>query len=964
MSQQTIAHIISHTHWDREWYLPYEKHHVRLVALMDRLLETLAADPEYRSFHLDGQTIMLEDYLQVRPEMRETLAAFIRAGRIHIGPWYVLQDEFLTSSEANVRNLLYGHRDAKSYGAISKLGYFPDSFGNMGQAAQLLQQAGIDTAVFGRGVKPTGFNNTVTDSDSYESPFSEMVWQSPDGSSVLGILFANWYSNGNEVPVDEEEAHAFWTQKLADARKYAATNQLLFMNGCDHQPVQTDLSTAIRVAQKVAPDVTFIHSNFADYVREVKRELPQDLKVVQGELRSQRTDGWSTLVNTASSRIYLKQLNQRGQTLLEKVAEPLAACAYVTGETYPHHLFAYAWKTLMQNHPHDSICGCSVDEVHREMVTRFDKSRHVGEAIVADSLRKIGGKIDTQSFATRGEDVLSFAVFNTSAWQKSGTVTVQLDVKRIYFSGGYATDEMQRRLQALSLAEWQLIDVQGRTVACTVDDLGVQFGYDLPDDKFRQPYMARRVRLTFGATEIPAFGYAVYTWVRGRKSTSDTDSAVVNGAATVVLQQRENELTAAQAQTLLKNERTLENAYVRVDIAADGSLAVTEKAGGHTFRDLCVYEDVGDIGNEYMFKQPDGDVALTTKGLSADICVVEDTPYRATVEIRHQLDIPVSANEALRREQEAYVWFTERKAQRAEETVPLTIVTRVSLEKSGRGVTVQASFDNKAKDHRLRMLFPTDLVADQHEADSIFEVARRDNTPAPEWKNPSNCQHQQAFVSVNDGAAGLTIANKGLNEYEILRDGRNTIAVTLLRSVGEMGDWGVFPTPEAQCLGEHTVEVQMIPHQGDGLTSGAYVDAYQFQIPWSSEQLKLQGGSLPSVHAFVAWGGASGGVTTNEADATNEGVTTVAHSTLKVAEETGDVILRWFNMGQAKQQLDVCVPFAAHKWYKSNILEQRLEELSLAEHAEYAEHAEQAEHTVRTVVGGHEIVTLSVSRRG
>ena len=98
--------------------------------------------------------------------------------------------------------------------------------------------------------------------------------------------------------------------------------------------------------------------------------------------------------------------------------------------------------------------------------------------------------------------------------------------------------------------------------------------------------------------------------------------------------------------------------------------------------------------------------------------------------------------------------------------------------------------DNQAKDHRVRALFPMDLQASSHNVDSMFEVATRDNEPAAEWENPSYTAHQQAFVDVTTATAGLTVANQGLNEYEVLRDGRNTIAVTLLRSVGELGDWG------------------------------------------------------------------------------------------------------------------------------------------------------------------------------
>ena len=227
------AHVISHSHWDREWYLPYEKHHCLEVEFMDRLLDTMERDPDFKSFHLDGQTIMLDDYLQVRPEKKELVEKLVKEKRLYIGPWYILQDEWLTGSESNLRNLETGMREAARYGNVSKVGYFPDSFGNMGQAPQILLDAGIDCAAFGRGVKPTGFNNEVAENDNFTSQYSEMFWESPDGSRILGVLFANWYNNGMEVPAEPEEARKYWEEKLAGAMKFASTDHLLFMNGCD-----------------------------------------------------------------------------------------------------------------------------------------------------------------------------------------------------------------------------------------------------------------------------------------------------------------------------------------------------------------------------------------------------------------------------------------------------------------------------------------------------------------------------------------------------------------------------------------------------------------------------------------------------------------------------------------------------------------------------------------------------------
>ncbi|CAN7268617.1 alpha-mannosidase [Paenibacillus sp. LjRoot153] len=880
MNSKRTAHIISHTHWDREWYLPYEKHHVRLVKLVDELLNKLDQDPKYRSFFMDGQTIILEDYLQVRPDQKERLSQLILYGRILIGPWYILQDAFLTSGEANVRNMQIGHQDAMKYGPVSKIGYFPDTFGLVGQTPQLMKQFGITNVFFGRGVKPTGFNNTVSDSD-YESSFSELIWEGPDGSQVLGILFANWYNNGWEIPVDREEAKIYWEQKLADAEKYASMGELLFMNGCDHQPIQLDLPEALQVARELYPDTTFIHSNFIDYLQAVERSLNHELSIVKGELRSQRTDGWNTLVNTASARIYLKQMNQVGQAMLEKVAEPLAALAHVLGakETYPHHLFTYAWKTLMQNHPHDSICGCSIDEVHREMVTRFEKSRHVAEAIIDESKRAIADMIDTTGFVNMGENALPFIVMNTSGWERSGVVSIELDALRLYFRDGYTPEEASQVIQAVDLSGMTLMDEHANVMACTMQDLGLQFGYDLPDDKFRQPYMCRKVKLTFEAEHVPALGLKAYAWVK-----------------------REAEIPAS---SLLVGDRVLENEALKIEVCANGSFNLTDKMNGRVYRDLGVYENSGDIGNEYMYKQPDGETPRTTHGVAAQIRVLKDTPYQASIEIVHDWEVPASADAMLEEEQRNLSYFGTRKAQRSTHMVPVQIRTVISLSRRGQGVEITATFNNQAKDHRLRMLFPTDLNTEVHRVDTMFEVPQRDNQPAAEWQNPSNTQHQQAFVDLSEAGAGLVVANVGLNEYEVLRDGRNTVAITLLRAVGELGDWGLFPTPEAQCLGEHAVRMTVIPHYGDGIQSGAYAGAYQFQIPWTSCQTDNHAGRISPSFAPFQWEGRE-----------------LAFSSMKIKEGTDELLLRWYNMSVQKASLQLSSHISYNEFYRSSIMEE------------------------------------------
>ncbi|WP_200416083.1 alpha-mannosidase [Virgibacillus salexigens] len=885
MEDNQTVHIISHTHWDREWYLPYERHHILLVELMDRLLEALENNQGYKSFHLDGQTIMLDDYVQVRPEMKEKLKTYIKEGRIHVGPWYILQDAFLTSSESNVRNLLYGIKDSNDWGGVTKIGYFPDTFGNIGQAPQLLRQAGIHHAVFGRGVKPTGFNNMIQEASSYESPYSEMCWRSPDGSTVIGILFANWYCNGNEIPLDDESAKIYWQSQLKSLEKYASSSQMLVMNGCDHQPVQYNLPEAIQVAKKLYPNIDFKHSNFNDYCKELSSAIPNDVKIIDGELRSQHTDGWGTLVNTASSRIYLKQLNQQNQVLLEKVAEPLASFAWLQGDAYDHDLFEYGWKTLMQNHPHDSICGCSIDDVHREMVTRFEKTRQVAKGMINKSLTFLSGEIDTSMFNKWGKSTIPFVVFNTTGHNRTGVITINLDVVKQYLSEGIN----KQKLKNFSIQDREVLDNHGNILDCQIEDLGIEFDFDLPKDEFRRPYMARRLRLTFEAENIPALGYNSFALVLAEGSAND-----------------------CVWDSLICNDREMENHYLHVKINPNGSLTVTNKINGQQYNDLCIYEDTGDIGNEYMYKQPSGEKTITTRNIQAKIFVVKDTSFQAEYEIVHEWELPISASTYLHQEQKELVWFTERKSQRVSETITHKITTRVRLEKNSKGVYITTSFNNQAKDHRMRVLFPTDILSDVHYTDSVFEVVKRFNKPAKEWKNPDHSQHQQAFVNISNEKSGLTVSNLGLNEYEILRDGRNTIAITLLRAVGELGDWGYFPTPDAQCLGEHIVSYSIFPHEGEQSRLASYQASYQSQVPWTVNQLGLQTGELPPTYAFIEWES-----------------TKVSFTALKVSHTSNDIIFRGFNMAETEAWLSTRMPIGSVQVYRSNILEEELETLSI-----------------------------------
>lgn len=852
------VYIISHSHWDREWYMAYEQHHMRLIELIDDLLELFEVDPSFNSFHLDGQTIILDDYLQVRPEKRQAIQQAINEGKLRIGPFYILQDDFLISSESNVRNMLIGMEESRKWGTPVMLGYFPDTFGNMGQTPQLMKQAGISAAAFGRGVKPIGFDNQVLEAENYSSQYSEMWWKGPDQTAIFGLLFANWYSNGNEIPVEKEAALAFWKQKLADAEQYASTNHLLMMNGVDHQPVQKDISKAIHLANELFPDYEFIHSNFTDYLEAIQKDVPEDLGSVEGELTSQETDGWYTLANTASARVYLKQWNTKVQRQLENITEPLATMAYEVSGNYPHDQLDYAWKTLMQNHPHDSICGCSVDSVHREMIPRFEKADEVGKYLAQDSLEQLTAAIDTTGFP---KDSFPFVIVNTAGMDKTGEAEITIELERKRFAEGIP-EQLYQELENLPKRKYNVETKSGATIPAILSEETVQFGYDLPKDRFRVPYMARMIKVTLPLENMPAFSWETFALVEG-------------------------EAKAEEKETMIhQSGRIIENGPLHLTIEKNGTITMEDRKNKRKLNNLHIFEDIGDIGNEYIFKQPFCDQPiLSSNKENSEVKVLVDTPEIAKISILQEMEIPVSADERLEKEQQMVVEFRYRKAERSKEKRILQIKTIMTIRKDSKKIDFETTLDNQMKDHRLRVLFPTKLHVEHHEADSIFEVVKRPNHVSKSWENPTNPQHQQAFVNIHDEEYGVTVGNFGLNEYEVTEDGQ--IAVTLLRSVGELGDWGYFPTPEAQCLGEHRFNYSIELH-GPEEKFSTYLHAYAAQIPFSTQQIKHHEGTLISKQQYL----------TIKSE-------TFAITALKRSKFSDKVVVRGFNMSSHLEKLEI-----------------------------------------------------------
>ncbi|MBM5605607.1 alpha-mannosidase [Listeria seeligeri] len=859
------AHIISHSHWDREWFLPLESLRFKLVTLMDEVEGLLDMEAGFNHFHMDGQMIMLEDYLAVKPAKREKMKQLVADGKLRIGPWYMLQDAFLTSGEANIRNLQYGLEMAKEFGHVEKIGYFPDTFGLYGQVPQLMSQAGFDTVVFGRGVNPTGFNNQIFDS-AFASKYSEMFWESPDGSKVLGILLANWYSNGNEIPVEKEEAKVFWDKKLADVERFASTDEWLFMNGCDHQPVQTDLAEALEVAKELYPDVDFIHSHFERYQDAVKQSLePEKLQTVYGELTSQQSDGWSTLANTASSRIYLKQANEKMERLLERLAEPISVMASDAGVPYPHEYLAFAWKLLMENQIHDSITACSLDEVHREMEVRFEKVEQVTMSLISNAARKLTEQI------TIAETGIPITIFHAGGVEIAKTIEIELETDEIHFSEMHF-EQIPDELAKLPAQTFRLETSEGVEIPVVVEPLGIHFNYDLPERKFRDSYFARKYKLTFIVENLPAVGYeTLYA-----HAISEVEPEVEPSSAL-----------------------TMENRFLKVEVAANGTYTLFDKMSGIEARGLGAYEDVGDIGNEYMFKEAGDKLRVDTLQSKPEISVLREDKLGKTIIIRHEIEIPESASAAaFAEEKRRLVWHPERQSPRSEKRIILKVATELTLNKHDKQLAVRVKIVNNADDHRFRVLFPTGVTCETHQAGSVFEVTTRPNKQAKEWTNPTSDNRKQAFVT----SGNVLIATHGLPEYEVSENG-DKLELTLLRAVSEIGDWGDFPAYEAECHREITADFYVFLTDGSKAINSelpAEVNALLAPVYAMQHKPSNKAKTLPENQNFAKWKAANG----------------LVFSTFKLAKDNKRIV-RFYQTATEPTILQTI-----HTWGKSTILEE------------------------------------------
>jgi len=865
--------VVSHTHWDREWYLPYQSFRVRLVGLFDQLIELFDSDPEYRHFLLDGHTLPLEDYLEIRPDRFDDLQRIVQEGKLQVGPWYIIPDEFLPGGEAHVRNFLRGHRVAAMFGPVMKVGYIPDPFGQIAHMPAILNGFGIHDATMWRGAD-----------DSLKT--TEFFWRSPDGSEVLAIHKPMGYGVGATLPRGTR-ALAARVRSIRDALEpLATTPHILLMNGSDHLPPQPELPSMIAAMNDGELDGAVMeHVSLPEVFRRVREHIGDrkaEWFVHEGEFRSgQRAH---LLPGVLSARMWIKQANQECEDLLAHWAEPFSAwmdrlrkqmppewkeplppttghMPFPTSEQSIAGLVDRAWRYLLENQPHDSICGCSVDRVHEEMRQRYDWVRQVGEEIVRQSLRAIGA-------LAPGDQLGTIAVFNPTPQPATGFVTAVVPwSQQAPFTAVAAGDGTMTPIARIG-------DVQQFEIP-----EGAPPGYD-----------NARAEIGFVAKDVPGYGYRVYRLEAGGAAAQATGAGSAAAGATI-----DNGTFIVEAD------------------AADGTLTVTDRRTGCAYAGLNRFVSGGDRGDEYNYCPPETDALVGRPASPPAIRAERVAPGVSRLVIESVYGLPAR--------------LAEDRASRSTETVEERITSTVTLTDGMARVDVHTVVENAAQDHRLRAHFPSGIRAAVSKADQHFGVVQRP-VALPEWdpatwmEQPLGTYPQKAFVSVDDGAFGLTIANRGLAEYEALDTSAGTeIAVTLLRCVGWLsradlstrrgGAGPSLQSPGAQEIGRREFAYSIIPHAGDWAEGGAHVASVQHLRPMRARWNRHGIGHLD-------WDGALVEVSSPAFHV----------SAVKRAEDGDGLIVRVYNTLDEPAETVVDAPVARGRVSRVNLNEEHIEDVA------------------------------------
>lgn len=728
-------YLFSGTHWDREWYLTFQGFRYHLVKMLDHLVNYLETEDSESTFHMDGQTIVLEDYAEINPEGYERLKELIRKKRVLIGPWYCMPDENLISGESLIRNLLKGDEICREIGTDPwKCGYICDIFGHMGQMPQILKGVEIHSAVLGRGT------------DDHTTP-SMFVWESPDGSSVDVFRLPDMDGYGSFTSQVDAQRVAFRTIDAEDpvfaekAKKHIAYLKglanvpfVVLWQALDHEPFHEETQSYKRKLQELFPEDTVRQTDLLEALTliEDRSVLPH----LKGELREPGKDYESgfnqILTHVLSSRQFLKHRNDHCQTRLEKRMEPALLLFEQFGFQAHDSFRKQAWKHLLQNHPHDSICGCSIAQVHKDMIYRFDQVDSICDILMEDATWKMSGGL---KFA--GGDNSYLTLINTTPFLEDDMVEVEVPFNQHY-------------------AKWH--EPEG------YEDIAAFRLYDEENNELPFAITGRKTnaqRRGYGGGGVPCDIYTLLIPFRRK------------GLGTSSIRIGESKKPVRQFGGFADNRGNLDNGIIRAEINPDGTIDLKDHQSGKVYRNLLSLQDGAEIGDGWKHCAPVVD-QVHTYGRLVEVAVLLNNPAASRVRIVREMEIP----KRMRRLMKGNI--------RSEERTSLRLEFTLTLAKGARNLDISLKVDNTARDHILRLVMPTGVEGPYYETNHNFEFVHRDcriDEETGTWREVMDKETPMAGIVLKRDSEGCGLAFvSGGGLHECIVDERGDMAVTLLRA--------------------------------------------------------------------------------------------------------------------------------------------------------------------------------------
>jgi len=870
-------HVLSNTHWDREHRHGFQETNVMLVELFDELIDIMENDPEYRYFTLDGHSIMIEDYLEVKPHMKDRLTALIKSGRILAGPWYTLLDCNTATGESIVRNLMKGLQYTQGFGGAMKVGYSIFSFGQIAQLPQIYAGFGIEDILFYKNASKEAI------------PKSEFYWVAPDGTKafssrlgregrwnfffhfsipvVLGgdARIPGWQAKFNDygrlchmvdqdfldqyaselepdIRIREDKLKDCVKDVLASVSESVSQNVFLGFDGTDLTSPLKDIPLAIKKANEVmSGEVILIHSNPVDYLKELKEDIDMSSLInYTGEMRF----GPITSVHSEvlASNVELKVALFKAENTLLYKAEPFAAFASLLGYTYPKDLMNTAWKYMFKAYTHDSIHASGVPKLKPDNLYTLAQAQELADSVTRRAVENISREINMDGLEN---DEILLTVFNPTPYVRSEVIGVKLDLP---------AEELFKDMW-IEEANGDKVEMYRHSKE--------RFHLSCVDRPNRpKTVYSERVDVDVLVKDVPAYGYKSLKVKRVKGDPTKYQPFIPVG----IFPHR----------PIARSGNILDNGLVKVTVNPNGSVDILDCEAGITYKELNVFSDSGCSGNLYAFKMPDENRVISSKGCNAEISLIRNSYLTATYRVAIVMNIPAGLE-------------VDRKS-RSKTTIPTEIVSEITLSKGSKRVDFKTSFENRCKNHLLTARIPVAVKAENGYVECPFEVRERPigtvagRNGVVDDRNNLTRGIMHNFVDVSDNKNGIAVFTRGLKECELAMEETPVVVLTLLRATSNFiaihDDLFVdFKDEQSQCIGNQRFEYSVQFHKDNWFDGKVVRSSRIYNNRMMAVQLgRGKGGKLPLASGFMEL---------------KEG--NLALSGIKKAENGDGIVLRLFN---------------------------------------------------------------------